>query len=496
MLLSALIVHGCITYDLSVSTILPVPKGKNLNYSSSDNYRAIALSSIIGKIFDIYILNRYNNLLISTCLQFGFKAGHSTSMCTMILKEALDYYRSNNSTVYCTMLDITKAFDRVEYCKLIRLLLYKKIPAIIVRILLHLYLSLFTSVEWNGARSDIFCVTNGVRQGAILSPILFCVYFDDLLHALSDNGSGCYIGTFFVGALAYADDLVLIAPSANAMRQMLQICDEYARNYKVKFNSYKSKCLRCHPTGSSKRPSNSVYCLPFQIGSHIIEFVDSWPHLGHIITSDCDDSVDISSKKTSFIGQVNKILCNFRSICCLTKSKLVKAYCTSFYGVELWDLSHRDIESLCVAWRKGIRRIWQIPNTTHSVLLPFLCNTIPPLDLFYKRMLSFMHRCLNSQSLIVAFVARHAILHGAGESIMGRNIVNCALRYNVSQDDILTMMFSPYDIDKRYTQDENACNTATLLFELLQCRDGNLRLSSNNFDRFDIANMIELLCTH
>ena len=155
MLLTALTVHGSITDDLSTSTILPIPMGKSLNYSDSTNYRGIALSSILGKIFDAYVLNRYDSLLASSNLQFGFKAGHSTSMCTMILKETLEYYRGNNGTVYCTMLDATKAFDRVEYCKLIRLLLNKKLPAVIIRVMLHMYLSHFTMVAWNGTRSNI-----------------------------------------------------------------------------------------------------------------------------------------------------------------------------------------------------------------------------------------------------------------------------------------------------------------------------------------------------
>jgi hypothetical protein len=128
LLLTALTVHGCITDDLSISTVLPIPKGKNLNYSDSSNYRGLALSSIFGKIFDAYVLTRYDSLLAASNLQFGFKAGYSTSMCSMILKETLEHYRSNKSTVYCTMLDASKAFDRVEYCKLVRLL-SKKINA-------------------------------------------------------------------------------------------------------------------------------------------------------------------------------------------------------------------------------------------------------------------------------------------------------------------------------------------------------------------------------
>jgi hypothetical protein len=107
----------------------------------------------------------------------------------------------------------------------------------------------------------------------------------------------CHVGSLFVGAFAYADDLVLIAPSANAVRLMLQICDDYATQYNVSFNATKSKCLRCSPSGTSKYILNFLHTLPFYIGSQAIEFVDEWPHLGHIVTSECDDADDIMSKK-------------------------------------------------------------------------------------------------------------------------------------------------------------------------------------------------------
>jgi len=72
-----------------------------------------------------------------------------------------------------------------------------------------------------------FSVSNGVKQGGVLSPVLFCVYFGGLLHKLIDAGYGCYIGHDFAGVLAYADDVVLLAPSASAMRMMLALCDEF-----------------------------------------------------------------------------------------------------------------------------------------------------------------------------------------------------------------------------------------------------------------------------
>ena len=70
----------------------------------------------------------------------------------------------------------------------------------------------FVCISWCGVVSDFFVADNGVKQGAVLSPLLFCVYIDGLLVLLQQSGLGCYIGFQFVGALAYADDIVIITP--------------------------------------------------------------------------------------------------------------------------------------------------------------------------------------------------------------------------------------------------------------------------------------------
>jgi len=78
-------------------------------------------------------------------------------------------------------------------------------------------------VSWCGVISDYFQVLNGVKQGGVLSPVMFCIDIDNLLVALPKTGAGLFIGNNFFKALANADDIVLLAPSVTALRKMLRM---------------------------------------------------------------------------------------------------------------------------------------------------------------------------------------------------------------------------------------------------------------------------------
>ena len=76
---------------------------------------------------------------------------------------------------------------------------------------------------------------NGVRQGGILSLYLFCIYVDELSKMLYNVHVGCLVGTMLVNHLMYADDLVLLSPSAAG----LSICSTYGIEYDVMSQQYK-----------------------------------------------------------------------------------------------------------------------------------------------------------------------------------------------------------------------------------------------------------------
>jgi len=97
------------------------------------------------------------------------------------------YFVKKDSKVYCVSLDASKAFDKVLYHGMLVKLFNKGVPVVLIRQLRNWYSRLSCSVLWNNALGDVFSVNCGVRQGGVLSPILFSVYVDDLISLLRDS---------------------------------------------------------------------------------------------------------------------------------------------------------------------------------------------------------------------------------------------------------------------------------------------------------------------
>ena len=96
--------------------------------------------------------------------------------------------------MYACFLDASKAFDRVDHDILFSILRKRGLNPMILRLLEFWYRNLTARVRWSGVLSDEFPVSNGVRQGGVLSPLLFTLYIDDLMLQLSESGHGCRVG--------------------------------------------------------------------------------------------------------------------------------------------------------------------------------------------------------------------------------------------------------------------------------------------------------------
>ena len=178
-------------------------------------------------------------------------------------------------------------------------------------------------VRWDHSLSELFHVSNGVRQGGVLSPVLFAVYLDGLLEELADSGCGCYWRNLFAGAFCYADDIVLLAPCASALRVMLNICCSYASHHGLKFNPEKSQliCFRLRHT----RPCSAN----IKFNDTVLPYVNEVAHLGHVLSYNLDDTPDIIRAVRDMNRKVNSILFTFSAIC-------EELSCQDLLFVTLW----------------------------------------------------------------------------------------------------------------------------------------------------------------
>ena len=318
-LFNCILIHGYNPSCFLSSRIVPIPKNPNGSLNSIENYRGISLCNTLSKVLDILILNKYSDSLSSSNFQLGFKQKHSTVICTNIFKEIINYYFDRGTNVYCCFVDATMAFDRIHIGSLFKLLLSRNVPGIIIRILFDLYNRQTVVTKWLDRCSSPFKVLNGVRQGAILSPILFSMYIDVLILKLKSSGIGCHIGNLYYGALGYADDLVLLCPSAKGLQQMLKICENYGTDYYMSFNTKKTVCMLM---SRNKITPN----VPIELCSKPLNWVKSFKYLGNIITPNLRDDNDIIVKKGHFISCVNNLISSFGKLVVKRGTWTIKNY--------------------------------------------------------------------------------------------------------------------------------------------------------------------------
>ena len=419
-LLNSMLIHGHSPDEFILSVLVSIPKDTRGNLLTSDNYRGIALCSALSKVVDYVILEKYSDDLQSSNLQFAYKKDHSTTMCTAVLKEVVSHYNSNGSNVFACSLDATKAFDRVNYVKLFNLLLERNLPGVIIRLLFDSYSRQFVHTRWNSAFSDPIPMENGVKQGGVLSPILFCIYFDELLKRIERTGIGCHIGHHFYGGLGYADDVVLLSPTVRGLQLLINTCEKFATEHNVTFNSRKTVC-----TYFGSR--NIITCRQASLNSVKIPWQTSVKHLGNYLNYDLSDEIDIGKKRGDFIAAVNRLNSVFSTVQSEVKLSLLQTYCTAWYGGQAWQLGTTLADKMNVEWRKAVRRTAGLPRQTRSVLLPGLAGNENFHIQHERRFDNLFHTMLSSRNPAVSFIATKALHNTVG--ILGRNRAFLTVKY-------------------------------------------------------------------
>lgn len=219
-------------------------------------------------------------------------------------------------------------------------------------------------------------------------------------------------------------------------------------------------------------------------------------HLGHVISSQTGDELEIISRKNTFVGQVNNMLCYFRKLTSRVKYKLFQSYCTSFYGCELWSLTTSEIQDFCTAWRKAVRSVWNLPQTTHCYLLPLICDCLPVFDEICRRSINFARDCILHESNLIRQIASYGIYHARSESPLGRNMLFCADRFSSSLHSLLFSSFKSVSLYFSSTVVDDQLRTSSFLNELIEIRDSPGSFVNSSILSYDeLCDVINFVCT-
>jgi len=271
--------------------ICPIPKGNIEDLKNPEGYRGITLAVSSYKLFCGIMNSRLktwselNNVLHDE--QNGFREDRSCVDHLQSLVSIIEGRVKRKQSVFTAFIDFRKAYDSINHNMLWDKLVKNGISknCYFLKAVQGLYKDIKCAVKVNGSVTDWFDVNTGLRQGCLLSPLLFNLYINDLVLSIKSSCHGIPIGGENVSLLMYADDLVLIARNENDLQKMLIKLYEWCEQWKININEEKSQIVHFRP--------RKVTCtkVVFMLGSRPLQIVDKYKYLGLMLNEFLDFKV-------------------------------------------------------------------------------------------------------------------------------------------------------------------------------------------------------------
>ena len=229
------------------SRVILLHKGGQKNKKDLRNYRPIALMDTIGKIFCMLLNERMSKCVETNGLlseeQNGFRSDRRGEDNLFIVRELMERCKRENKRSYFAFLDIEKAYDRVNREILCKVLNKCGVSGKVVRIISSMYTDTRAKYMIGDIETDWVYSKRGVRQGCILSPLLFSLYTEELILKVKRLGLGMEVGNERLSILLYADDVIIMSECAIELQAMLNAVSEYSNDFCVSFSEAKSKVI-------------------------------------------------------------------------------------------------------------------------------------------------------------------------------------------------------------------------------------------------------------
>ena len=273
--------------------INPIPKSSSADPRDPLSYRGISLASALYKIYSSILNSRLNtwaernNKIVEE--QNGFRKSRSTTDQILSLINIIETRKKQKKSTFCAFIDFRKAYDMINREKLWQKLIEAGVGGKMFYAIKSLYTSVTASVRLGAYSTEWFDIKCGLRQGCILSPILFNLYVNDLALYLKSFNIGIQLGDEKVCMFLFADDIVLLAENNNDLQFLLDGLNGWCCLNSMSVNETKSNIVHFRPNSFAR----SDYA--FTCGNSILNTVDRYKYLGVILHEHLDFTITAKS---------------------------------------------------------------------------------------------------------------------------------------------------------------------------------------------------------
>ena len=279
--------------DWQTGVIIPIFKKGDRKQCT--NYRGISLLSLPGKVYAKCLERKCREIVESKLEdgQCGFRPGRSTTDQIFTLKQIFEKSWEYGKDLFACFVDLKKAYDRVPRDKLWKVLQEYGVDGQLLRAIKSFYCRPEVCVRVNGKQSKPFHVGVGLRQGCVLSPLLFIVYMN-WIDKCSQADECATIGNCKISRVLFADDLDLLSSTESGLQHALNSFADACNTAGMKISTAKTEVLHL-----SRNPDQCV----LQVNGATLKQVEKFKYLGVAFTSDGrqDEELDTRIGKASAV---------------------------------------------------------------------------------------------------------------------------------------------------------------------------------------------------
>ena len=378
--------EGAVPQDMRDAKIVTLYKNKG-ERSDCNNYRGISLLSIVGKVFARVILVRLQKLAerVYPESQCGFRAERSTIDMVFSLRQLQEKCREQQMPLYIAFIDLTKAFDLVGREGLFKILSKIGCPPKLLSLIESFHTNMQGIVQFNGSTSEPFNISSGVKQGCVLAPTLFGIFFALLLkHAFGTSEKGIYLHTRSDGRLfnlarlraktkvrealirdmLFADYAAISSHTQQELQSLMGRFSQACKDFGLTISLKKTNVLG---QGTESPPI-------ITIDDYELDVVHHFTYLGSTVTDTLSLDVELDKRIGKAATTLARLTTRVWSNPMLTEKTKMAVYnacviSTLLYGGETWTTYARQERRLNTFHMRSLRRIlgisWQdkVPNT-------------------------------------------------------------------------------------------------------------------------------------